>query len=136
MRRRCRPRVARTLARAIGEMHSDSDRALKEVEVMFPRIAVAAALVLVSSAAWAKVCPPDSVLAGTVCIDRYEASVWRVPNATTTNAGLVGKIQGGSATAADLTAGRATQLGTVTDDYAPCADTGANCANDIYAVSL
>jgi hypothetical protein len=103
---------------------------------MFVRVAAAAALVLASSAAWAKVCPADSVAAGTVCLDRYEASVWRVPNATTANAGLVAKIQSGSATAADLTAGRATQLGTVTHDYAPCADTGANCANDIYAVSL
>ena len=103
---------------------------------MFARIAAAAALVLASSAAWAKVCPADSVAAGTVCLDRYEASVWRVPNATTINAGLVARIQHGSATAADLAAGGATQLGTVTDDYAPCADTGANCANDNYAVSL
>ena len=37
---------------------------------------------------------------------------------------------------ADLTAGGATQLGTASDDYAPCTQNGQNCANDIYAVSL
>jgi len=80
-------------------------------------------------------CAPDAVVAGTVCLDRYEASVWRVPNPTTTNASLVKKIQLGRATPADLTAGGATQLG-VAVDYTPCTDNGQNCANDIYAVSL
>src|SRR4030095_9532936 len=32
--------------------------------------------------------------------------------------------------------GGATQLGTTSDNYAPCTDDGQNCANDIYAVSL
>jgi formylglycine-generating enzyme required for sulfatase activity len=81
-------------------------------------------------------CAPDAVVAGTVCMDRYEASVWRVPNPTTTNATLATRIQLGRATRADLTAGGATQLGTAGDDYAPCATNGQNCANDIYAVSL
>ena len=85
-------------------------------------------------------CGPDAVVAGTICLDKYEASVWRVPNPTTTNATLVRRIQLGRATQADLTAGGATQLGTassgVADDYAPCTDNGQNCANDIYAVSL
>ena len=83
-----------------------------------------------------RTCGPDAVLAGTVCLDRYEASVWRVPNPTATNATLVRKIQLGRATQADLTVGGATQLGTKNDDYAPCTDNGQNCANDIYAVSL
>jgi formylglycine-generating enzyme required for sulfatase activity len=48
---------------------------------------------------------------------------------------LVRKIQLGKATQADLTAGGATQLGTV-GDYAPCTKNGQNCANDIYALSL
>ena len=78
-------------------------------------------------------CAADAVVAGTVCLDRYEASVWRVPNPTTTNARLVRKIQLGRASRADLTAGAATQLG---GDYAPCINNGQNCANDIYAVSL
>jgi len=81
-------------------------------------------------------CAPDAVLAGTACIDKYEASVWRVPNATTTNAGLLKTIQFGRATRADLIAGGAMQLGTTGDDYAPCTRNGQNCANDIYAVSL
>ncbi len=81
-------------------------------------------------------CGSHAIVAGTVCLDRYEASVWRVPNPTTTNALLVRKIQLGRATQADLTAGGATQLGTASDDYAPCTDNGQNCANDIYAVSL
>jgi hypothetical protein len=83
-----------------------------------------------------KTCADDAVVAGTVCMDKYEASVWRVPNPTTTNAALVKKIQQGKATEADLTEGEATQLGTAGDDYAPCTDNGQNCANDIYAVSL
>jgi hypothetical protein len=71
-----------------------------------------------------------------VCLDRYEASVWRVPEPTTTNAPLVSKILAGQATQIDLTTGGATQLGTINDDYAPCTDSGQNCADDIYAVSL
>ena len=31
-----------------------------------------------------KQCGDDAVVAGTVCMDKYEASVWRVPNPTTT----------------------------------------------------
>ena len=81
-------------------------------------------------------CGADAVLAGPVCLDRFEASVWRVSNPTTTNPSLVRRIQLGRATAADLTAGGATQLGTAVDDYAPSTDNGQNCANDIYAVSL
>jgi formylglycine-generating enzyme required for sulfatase activity len=68
-------------------------------------------------------------------MDKYEASVWRVPNPTT-NKSLVAKIWAGKATAARLARAGATQLGVVGDDYAPCADSGQNCANDIYAVSL
>jgi len=81
-------------------------------------------------------CPVDAVVSGAGCMDKYEASVWRVPNPTTTNAALVRRIQLGKATQADLTAGGATQLGTASDDYAPCTHNGQNCANDIYAVSL
>ncbi len=81
-------------------------------------------------------CAPDAVVAGTVCMDKYEASVWRVPNPLTTNAGLVKKIKKGKAAQADLTAAGATQVGLVGGDYAPCTANGQNCANDIYAVSL
>src|SRR5262245_13996350 len=81
-------------------------------------------------------CPVDSVLSGTSCMDKYEASVWRVPNATTINQALVAKIRQGTATVASLMAGGATQLGNAGDDYAPCEDSGRNCANDVYAVSV
>ncbi len=106
------------------------------------RMNVAAAAGLLMCVAGAAVagpvrrCAVDAVMAGTVCLDKYEASVWRVPNPRTTNARLVTKIRNGTATEADLTAGGATQLGTAGDDYAPCAGNGQNCANDIYAVSL
>lgn len=81
-------------------------------------------------------CAPDAVAAGTVCVDRYEASVWRVPQPTTTNAPLVRRIQLGIATLLDLESGGATRLGVEGDDYAPCANDGQSCAGDIYAVSL
>jgi hypothetical protein len=71
-----------------------------------------------------KKCGTDAVLSGTVCLDRYEASVWRVPDPTTTNASLVRNIRLGRATRAALTAGGATQLGTESDDYAPCTHNG------------
>jgi Sulfatase-modifying factor enzyme 1 len=105
-------------------------------------IITSAALVLLASTAGAqgakplKRCSFGAVVSGTVCMDKYEASVWRVPNPTTLNKTLVVKIQQGFVTPADLTAGGATQLGVSSDDYAPCADSGQNCANDIYAVSL
>jgi formylglycine-generating enzyme required for sulfatase activity len=81
-------------------------------------------------------CAPDAVLAGPVCVDKYEASVWRIPDPLDTNKGLVKKVRKGKAVEADLIAAGATQLGTASDNYAPCADNGQNCANDIYAVSL
>ena len=53
-------------------------------------------------------CPPDSVKVGNVCIDTYEASVWQIPLA---NKKLVRKVQAGTVTLGDLTAGGATQVG-------------------------
>ncbi len=103
---------------------------------------VSAASVLLASPAGAQgakpltKCAPDAVVAGTVCMDTYEASVWRVSDSTGANKGLVKKIRQGKVTVADLTKGGATQLGVASDDYAPCADSGQNCANDIYAVSV
>jgi hypothetical protein len=55
-------------------------------------------------------CSADAVMAGTVCLDKYEASMWRV-SGPTTSATLVSNIRLGRATQADLTAGGATQLG-------------------------
>ena len=80
-------------------------------------------------------CPADSVRAGTACMDKYEASVWFVPNATTTNKSLVKKIQQGKATLANLTQGGASQVGAAGDNYGLCNDTGTLCS-DFYAVSV
>lgn len=106
-------------------------------------VLVASVLLVTTHAATAhgtkplKKCPADSVVSGTVCTDKYEASVWRVPNPTTANESLVTKIQQGKATAAQLVAAGATQLGVGgADDYAPCDDGGQSCADDVYAVSL
>ena len=41
----------------------------------------------------AATCPPDSVRSGTGCMDRFEASVWRVPGASTDRVDLVAKIR-------------------------------------------
>ena len=80
-------------------------------------------------------CPPDAVEAGTVCLDRYEASIWRVPDPTAENADLVAKIQRGIADRGDLTAAGASLLGGRDDDYAPCLDDGRGCG-DLFAVSI
>jgi formylglycine-generating enzyme required for sulfatase activity len=79
-------------------------------------VVVAAALATPAFAGWpgdpAK-CKPDAVKAGSVCMDKYEASVWQVPAtnlAGKSNKGLIAKIQNGTATLANLTAGGATQI--------------------------
>jgi formylglycine-generating enzyme required for sulfatase activity len=61
-----------------------------------------------AAAAASKKCPPDAVRVGPVCIDKYEASMWRIPP---TSKKLIAKVQKGTATAADLTGGGAVQLG-------------------------
>jgi len=55
-------------------------------------------------------CPPDSVAVGPICVDKYEASIWQVSPSSS----LVKKIQRGKVTLADLTAGGAIQLSTIT----------------------
>jgi len=82
-------------------------------------------------------CAPDAVLVGPTCMDTYEASVWFIPAQVggKSNKGLIKKVRKGKATKADLIAGSAFQLGTVSDNYAPCLDHGEAC-NHIYAVSL
>src|SRR5438046_2656134 len=97
-----------------------------------------AALVLIAGQpAWEGFkCTPDMVKSGQTCIDTYEASVWRIPNPLDANKGLVAKVKKGKATAADLTAAGATQLGVGSNNYTPCTANGQNCSNDIYAVSL
>lgn len=80
-------------------------------------------------------CSPDAVVSGTACMDKYEASVWRIPDPSGANKNLVAKVKKGKATEVDLTEEGATRLGEASDDYAPCADLGAGCT-DVFAVSL
>jgi formylglycine-generating enzyme required for sulfatase activity len=63
-------------------------------------------------------CPPDSAQVGSSCVDRFEASVWLVPEPTGANKGLVKKLLKGKTTAAALTAAGATRLGCDTPAFA------------------
>lgn len=100
-------------------------------------LAITGALVIAlgAQAHAAPKCPPDSVRSGTGCMDKYEASAWRIPNPTTSNKSLVSKVQKGKAKLNDLTVGGATQLGVASPNFAPCNDNGSACT-DIFAVSL
>jgi hypothetical protein len=53
-------------------------------------------------------CSPDSVAVGPVCVDKYDASIWKLPPTTPS---LVKKAQAGKATLEDLMRAGATQLG-------------------------
>src|SRR5262249_29939568 len=76
---------------------------------MYGIVGVAAVCLAVAMPAGAGTlkCAPDSVKVGDVCIDTYEASVWKIDP---TNTKLVKKVQDGKATLADLSKGGATQL--------------------------
>lgn len=75
-------------------------------------------------------CPIDSVASGNVCLDKYEASVWR-----TRDAHLIRKIRQGTASLRELRA-RAVQIGVTNADYEPgCHWSGSGC-RDLYAVSI
>jgi Sulfatase-modifying factor enzyme 1 len=84
-------------------------------------------------------CASDSVQSGTVCIDKYESSVWYVPPSKPT---LINKIQNGTISLANLTSASAmaagvVQLGLAAGDLAAhgCPATGNGCV-DYYAVSI
>ena len=63
------------------------------------------------------VCSSDAVAVGSVCVDKYEASVWQVPQPMTSNKGLVAKLKKGTATLEDLLSAGATQLGCETSPF-------------------
>ena len=94
--------------------------------------------VLVEPAAAA--CPVDSVQSGTVCMDKYEASVWFVPAG---QASLITKIRNGTVTLANLTSAGAVAAGVIQlgflpnelEDQGGCPPTGKGCVN-VYAVSI
>src|SRR5436309_9132273 len=60
-------------------------------------------------------CPTESsVLVGALCVDKFEASVWSIPEG---NQALVALVQQGTATLDDLTFGGATQHGCTADPF-------------------
>jgi hypothetical protein len=87
----------------------------------------------------AAACPADAVQSGTVCMDKYEASVWSLAPVTNakTKAKVVSSIQSGTATLASLQSAGAVQVGLGPGDLATagCPITGNGCL-DVYAVSL
>ena len=56
-------------------------------------------------------CPPDSVLSGSTCMDKYEATLWQIPPGATT---VIQHVQDGTVTLAELTGAGATQLSVTT----------------------
>lgn len=83
-------------------------------------------------------CKPDAVKAGSVCMDKYEASVWQIP---ATNKGLITKIQNGTATLANLQAGGATQIsatsgGTCSPAFPATFPANGQWTEPLYAVSI
>jgi hypothetical protein len=76
-------------------------------------LALGCALLLAAAppAAAERRCPPDSVPVGPACMDKYEASVWLVPDATTANRGVVKKILKGTIQLEELEAVGAIQFG-------------------------
>jgi hypothetical protein len=103
----------------------------------FMRVAAAACVLSMGFAkpVVAADCPDDSVRSGTVCIDKYEASMWYV---RPEEKSLIGKIQGGKATLADLTAAGAVQVGIADGDFqgTGCASPIGNGCVNVYAVSI
>jgi len=97
-------------------------------------LGVCTASLFFATSVLASPCPPDSVRVGTVCVDKYEASVWSIDPA---NKRLINKVQQGKATLAHLTDGGAIQHGSDSDDYdlAGCTDNGNGCTT-VYAVSI
>jgi hypothetical protein len=80
--------------------------------LFFSIVIVMTILSLGGSRVEAQVCPADMAAVGTICVDKYEASVF--PDA----------------------AGTGTQLGRLVDDYSPpCQNTGEGCKDQIYALS-
>ena len=64
----------------------------------------------------AAACASDSVQSGTVCMDKYESSVWYVPPSEN---GLISKIRSGRASLANLTSASALGAGVVEPEAGP-----------------
>jgi hypothetical protein len=112
-------------------------------DVLLMTVAGVVVGLLAPGSAHAADCPKDSVRAGTVCIDTYEASLWQIkptpPATALTNQQkqVIDRIRAGTVTMADLNQAGATQLGIAFMDLvnAGCPATGNGC-KDVYAVSI
>jgi hypothetical protein len=91
-------------------------------------ITVAAAVALLAGGAGAAgppsgpltKCSVDAVVSGAGCMDKFEASVWRLPDPLGASRGLVKRIQRGRRPR--RVAAEARELGIGVANYAPCAD--------------
>lgn len=78
-------------------------------------------------------CPPDSVLAGSSCVDQYEASLWDIPPGATT---VIQHVKDGTATLAELTGAGATELSLASNGSCLPAIPGTFPPNGNYTVPL
>ena len=111
-------------------------RASRKTEFVRPAwlAAALATMVQLGTAGGAEAGCPGRGMArvGPGCVDKYEASVWRIPPTATA---LIQAARTGKPTAAELVAGGAKQLGVMEDDYGPCSDDGGTGCESVYAVS-
>jgi hypothetical protein len=70
-------------------------------------------------------CAPDAVEVGPTCVDRYEASIWRIPAGAVS---LLTRVRKGKATLDDLLAAGATQIG--------AASTAPWCLDELYSTGF
>jgi formylglycine-generating enzyme required for sulfatase activity len=82
-------------------------RFLWRVNLLLLFIAATIATALAQTQTIIAKCRPDAVLVGQTCVDKYEASLWEIPAASTI---LIGEVKIGTATLAALQAGGATQI--------------------------
>jgi len=104
---------------------------MRPLSAGFPAILAVCLAGGMSAGMAAPLCPPDSVMVGNHCVDRYEASLWQVP---ASNAALLTLVLAGQATLTDLTAGGANQI---TGCQIPVTFPGnGNWTAPLYAVSV
>jgi hypothetical protein len=58
-----------------------------------------------------ELCPRDSVQVGLTCLDKYEASLWKIAQPCRAESPTIRKIRAGAVTIGDLMAAGAVQLG-------------------------
>lgn len=84
-------------------------------------------------------CPPDSVLSGSTCMDKYEATLWQIPPGATT---VIQHVQDGTVTLAELIGAGATQIsvsaggGACTPGIPLTFPIDGNYTAPLYAVSI